>query len=604
MMRFLVSIYLFCCLTVPAWALQNQLRDHASPYLAMHADDPVAWQDWGEAALAKARKEDKLLFVSSGYFSCHWCHVMQKESYQNPAIAQWLNEHYIPVKIDRELHPALDEYLIDYMERTQGHAGWPLNVFLTPEGYPLIGATYMPTQQFSQLLSKLSETWQAQRSKTRNIARRALLEVLAQKAIPIAEPIPHDELRSRLIEQALSVSDAMEGGFGQENKFPMSPQLLAILEVRGEKPNEALDSWLQTTLDQMARQGLRDQLAGGFYRYTVDPSWHIPHYEKMLYTQAQLARIYLLAGKRYQRKDYLAVARDTLGFTLRDMQGKQGALIASFSAIDGTGIEGGTYLWQTEELRKLLTEEEYALAAPYWNLQGTPPTEGGYLPRLGETAASLAQKMKLDVQEVEQRLQSIRAKLLAARVANRTLPADNKELAAWNGLMISALVLAAKQLDEPKYLKAAQQIRDSIRAKLWQGNGDLWRARHAGQAVGVTSLADYAYLAEGMHHLAAFTKGTDDIAWRDELIQQAWQRFFVERGWLDTEQALIPGMGEKAAQADGALLSPAGVLLRISLKQEALQDKVKIALALSRFHAQQEPFWYPGHLLALLEGNP
>jgi len=592
---------LWALLLAPAFALENQLRDHPSPYLAMHGDDPVAWQDWGEAALAQAREQDKLVFVSSGYFSCHWCHVMQRESYKNPQIAALLNEHFIPVKLDRELHPALDAYLIDYLERTQGQAGWPLNIFLTPEGYPLIGATYVPPDRFEQLLEKLNATWENERSRTRNLARRALLQVIANKAQGGFEPMPLGELRLSFLRQALSIGDPMEGGFGDQNKFPMSPQLLAMLELRGEQASPALDTLLQVTLDQMASQGLRDQLGGGFYRYTVDPSWHVPHFEKMLYTQAQLARVYLLAGRLYQRDDYLAVARDTLDFALREMRGQDGLLIASFSAVDEQGEEGGPYLWHEQQLLEVLGAEDARLAQRHWSMQGPPTLESGHLPRQGESVEQLAAGAEMTAPEMRQRLADIRGRLLQAR-AKRDLPADTKELAGWNGLMIGALAIAAQQLQEPRYADAALSLAKNLRERLWQG-GELWRARAGDKPVGAASLQDYGFVAEGLARLLQVRDDAQLRAWQRQLLGSAWQRFFSDAGWRVSEQSLIPGMGDKPAEGDGALLAPSAMLMRASLgsADPAIAGQLGKALALSRRPVQEEPFWHASHLLVLRE---
>jgi len=584
----------------PTQAMQNQLADHASPYLAMHGDDPVAWQDWGEDALKLAREQDKLLFISSGYFSCHWCHVMQRESYKNPQIAALLNEYFVPVKLDRELHPALDAYLIDYLERTQGHAGWPLNIFLTPEGYPLIGATYLPVERFSTLLRRLNKTWIDKRAKTRNLARRALLQVIAKKTHGQAAPIPAAELRQRLILEALALGDAMEGGFGEQNKFPMAPQLLAMLRLRGNTPFEPLDSFLQVTLDQMAQQGLRDHLAGGFFRYTVDPSWQVPHFEKMLYTQAQLARVYLLAGTLYGREDYLGIARETLDFMLREMRGQNGALIASFSAVDEQGEEGGPYLWHPQDLDILLGTEDAGLVRRHWAMLGPPPLEGGYLPRRGESAVELAASLQQQAAQTWIHLQELKSRLLQER-KQRGLPADTKELAAWNGLAIGALALAAKVLDEPAYGEAAGELAHALRSRLWR-DGVLWRARSGDEPVGATSLADYAFLAEGLHLLSQSRPDESLIAWRDELVAAAWERFFSDQGWQASERHLIPGMGATAAEGDGALRSASAVLMALTqvLGQKQFQERLNSAISMSRDSVQAEPFWHASYVPVLM----
>ena len=593
MLRFLVILLL----AAPAWAMQNQLKDHASPYLAMHADDPVAWQDWGENALRLAREQDKLLFISSGYFSCHWCHVMQRESYKNPQIAALLNEHFIPVKLDRELHPALDAYLIAYLERTQGQAGWPLNIFLTPEGYPLIGATYLPVDRFTTLLQRLNQTWVDKRDNTRNLARRALLQVIARKVQADVDVLPAIELNQRFVSQALSLGDIMEGGFGDQNKFPMAPQLLALLALRGNTPFEPLDSFLQLTLDQMAQQGLRDHLAGGFYRYTVDPSWQVPHFEKMLYTQAQLARVYLLAGKNYARDDYLQIARETLDFALRDMRGKQGGLIASFSAVDEHGEEGGPYLWHPDDLQVLMGSEDAALVRRYWAMLGPPPFDGGYLPRQGETVEQLAASRKQEPQQLWIYLQELKQKLLDAR-SQRRLPADTKELAGWNGLMIGSLALGALNLDDAKYGEAAVDLARNMRSRLWR-DGRLWRARSGDTPVGETSLSDYAYLAEGLHLLLQWRPDPELAVWRDELVSKAWDTFFSPQGWTLTRKHLIPGMGAKPVETDGALRSAPAVLMAVThvLGRDEFKERLQHAVKMSTADTQEEPFWHATHML-------
>ena len=269
--------------------LTNRLAGHPSPYLAMHGKDPVHWQDWGPEVLRLAQAENKLVFISSGYFACHWCHVMQRESYHDPAIAELLNRHFIAVKLDRELHPALDAHLIAFVERTQGNAGWPLNVFLTPAGNPLVGLTYAPPAKFRELLQRLAETWTKEAAALKDVARRAAAELGAQAASPAVSP-DLGALRIQLSAQALQLGDELQGGFGRQSRFPMIPQLLALLELLEIQPDARLRSLLQLTLDQMAGQGLRDHLGGGFFRYTVDPGWQIPHYEKMLYTNAMMVR--------------------------------------------------------------------------------------------------------------------------------------------------------------------------------------------------------------------------------------------------------------------------------------------------------------------------
>ena len=246
-------------------ALTNQLGEHPSPYLALHGKDPVQWQSWGGQVLEKARAEDKLIFISSGYFACHWCHVMQQESYRDPAVAALLNKHFIPVKVDRELQPALDAHLIDFVQRTRGQAGWPLNVFLTPEGYPIFGLTYAPKASFLQLLGRLEQIWTARREELKTTARQASLAVegSGKPAVKSANPIDRPAMEKALFSMALNLGDDMEGGFGHQNRFPMSPQWTVLLERVSSTQDDHLRALIELTLDQMANQGMRDHIEGG-----------------------------------------------------------------------------------------------------------------------------------------------------------------------------------------------------------------------------------------------------------------------------------------------------------------------------------------------------
>jgi uncharacterized protein YyaL (SSP411 family) len=588
-------------LVSPVLAMQNQLRDHASPYLAMHGEDPVAWQDWGPEAIELARAQGKLLLVSSGYFSCHWCHVMQRESYRNEKIAALLNAHFVPVKLDRELHGALDAYLIDFIRETQGQAGWPLNVFLTPEGYPLIGTTYLPPDRFQDLLLRLNSTWQDERGKLRSLARRTALQLMLNEVQAGVEPLESDALRDVLLRQAVTVADAMEGGFGNQNRFPMAPQLLALIELQAAAPHPELAEFLTLTLDKMADEGLRDQLAGGFFRYTIDPSWQVPHFEKMLYTQALLAEVYLHASRLFGREDYAAVARDTLNFVIREMAAPQGrGYVASFSAVDGEGEEGGVYLWSIDELHALLGEEDTALARRYWRMQDLPALDGGHLPRRGESAERVAELTGQTAEVVNARIGEIRAKLLTER-GKRVLPVDHKALAGWNGLMLAAMARAAAEWQDPRLRAAAAGLRDYLRDRLWDGQ-QLRRALAEGREVGKASLEDYAYVAYGMAQYAKLSGDPVDRTFVAALINLAWQRYYGPDGWRRDDRPLIPGVGAEPAMSEGALPAPSGVLIRLALQSDdpALVVKARAAAELGRQQAQQEPFWYSGHHAALL----
>jgi len=590
--------FLFYTSILSASALKNQLAGHASPYLAMHGDDPVAWQDWSDDVLVQAKQQGKMIFISSGYFACHWCHVMQKESYKNKEIAAILNTQFIPVKVDRELLPALDQHLIDFVQRTQGSAGWPLNVFLTPEGYPLVGMTYVTTISFKKVLTGLAALWEKDTVKPRDLARRALLKMSFEKEqanSTVSESFSSNRLNQKLIENTYRIADEFMGGFGQQSRFPMAPQLKVLLLKQAAEPDDRLKTFLRLTLDQMADIGLRDHLAGGFYRYTVDPQWLEPHYEKMLYTQAQLIEIYLLAADVLDRPDYRKVVIDTLEFVLHTMQGQQGAYIASFSAVDDKGIEGGYYLWPEEELVNVLNEEELKLARPYWILEGDHDIDEGYLPKRGVAISLIAKKENLTELEVLNSLNQSRHKLMQAR-SKRILPVDDKELAGWNGLLLMAFSKTAMRLNDQRYTEKAQALKNILFNQLWDGK-EIFRAKSKGEFVGSAALSDYAYMAYGLSEWIKLAGTDSDKEMFEAIIATAWQRFYLGKGWQQSDQALLPGMSIDAAEADGALPSAVALLIKLSLdskdpKIKALAEKAKEQ---TKVTIEETPFWYASH---------
>ena len=514
-----------------------------------------------------------------------------------------------PVKVDRELQPALDAHLIDFVQRTRGSAGWPLNVFLTPEGYPLLGMTYERQAPFTELLEKLHSAWGKESDKLKGMALRASEQMAGSRtpAAPEQSEDP-DRLRERLIASALKLGDDLEGGFGRQNRFPMAPQLSVLLDSLQAQPNPELRAFLELTLDQMATQGLRDQLAGGFFRYTVDQGWQIPHFEKMLYTQAQLILLYIKAAGVLQRPEYLAVARDTVEFVIREMGGSDGAYMASFSAVDAAGEEGGNYLWQEKELAALLTPEELTLARKRWRLEGTAIHEGGYLPILHMRLSELAAESGQSPEALRQSLDAIRVKLLKAR-AQRELPKDGKQIAAWNGLMLWALAEAAARFDEPGYRAAAQRLRDYLVNTLWDGNR-LLRARSPRGPLGKAALEDYVYLARGLSALDGLRAQPQDRQLILRLIQQAWKRFYDQQGWRGSDDALLPGQAVETAVPDGPMPSPIALLIELSLRYadqaEVLDLKglAQKALRQSSATASGQPFWYATQVQALIAAAP
>jgi uncharacterized protein YyaL (SSP411 family) len=596
----------FAFLQLPAYAA-NALADNPSPYLAMHGQDPVDWRPWGPAALAEARREDRPLFISSGYFACHWCHVMQRESYQNPRIAARINRDFVPVKLDRELHPALDAYLIGFVERTTGQAGWPLNVFLTPEGYPLLGLTYAPPEQFAALLQRVSGVWSEQREELGDLARRAARERAGEARPPASREIAAlaaAELAERLKRQALLNADELAGGFGRQTRFPMAPNLSALLELQARVPDKDLEDFLRLTLDAMSRKGLRDHLGGGFYRYTVDPAWQTPHFEKMLYTQALLVPLYLRAADVLAAPAYREVARDTLEFLLDAMSGRDGAYIASLSAVDEAGVEGGYYLWRPEELTNLLDLDERRVLALVWGVEGPPADDGGYLPMAARTPEQAAVDLALSPGDGARLMASARSKLLAAR-AGRSLPRDGKQLAGWNGLVLSALAAARRVFDDDAYSAAGASLRDYLRGHLWDGHR-LHRAVSDRGWEGEATLEDYAFVASGLRDWGLVSGSEKDLALARRLARLAWDHFYEDGGWRLSADPLLPEIPAETAFADSPLPSPAAALIALSLElsDSGLEAKARQALDRGLPAIASSPFVFAGHALLSIEYPP
>jgi len=607
-MKLLITFFLILLsFNVHAGSLKNTLQQHASPYLAMHGSDPVAWQQWNKEMVARARKEGKLIYVSSGYFSCHWCHVMQRESYKNKTVANILNSSFIPVKVDREINSALDSHLIDFVERTQGRAGWPLNVFITPDGYPLVGMTYLPANNFIEVLKNIETRWKKERPLLERMAKGATMELsfgTKAKSNKLENKLGQKYIK-RFLKQAAIMSDDMAGGFGQQNKFPSFPQLDVMLEAYENNPDKDLKQFLLLTLNKMSSQGLNDQLGGGFFRYAVDPNWQIPHFEKMLYDNALLASLYLDAARVFNNKKFSKVAKDTLDFMINVFRTKSGAYIASLSAIDNEGIEGGYYLWQRDELKKLLNKSELKVVELIWQLEGPEDIEGGHHLVEIMNAKDAAEMLKISAKKANSDFNSAKKKMIMVR-NKRNVPRDDKLLAAWNGLALTAFSKAAKQFKSERYAKAAKDIKNYIYKNLWIKK-KLVRAIKDKHVLGEAGLEDYAYVAQGLSYWLEYSYNKKDKQWLENIIAQAWDRFHNKQGWLLAENSLLKyGEGEEII-SDGVLPSASAILLSVSLKEAvkykdiSLKKKIINALKVGHSNVEGQPFWYASQISVLSE---
>ncbi|MCK5897132.1 MAG: thioredoxin domain-containing protein, partial [Cocleimonas sp.] len=492
MKPFVYYLFFFVAFLLSSTSYANDLKNNASPYLALHGNDPVHWMKWSKATLDKAKKENKIILVSVGYFSCHWCHVMQRESYQSKTIATLLNKNFIAVKVDRELNPVLDKRLIEFVQITTGSAGWPLNVFLTPEAYPLVGATYMPHDNFVTVLTRLQKRWKKEAqtlsdmAKNRNETLTNMLET--QERTSSNKSISN--AASHLQQVIMKNADTLQGGFSNR-KFPSTPQLSALLAISRQTKNTEIDEFLKLTLNQMARKGLHDDIGGGFYRYTVDPAWETPHFEKMLYTNALMPLLYLEAAERYNNPEYRQVALETLHFVIESMKGKGNAYISSLSAVDDNNEEGGFYLWSRDQLAKILNKTELALAYRVWNLNRVNELPTGNLPRRDDALEDIANALDTPLQLFTKQIDSLRHKLKTYRNKNRGLPRDTKLLASQNGMLLGAF---AKGVSYDQSLYNYGDRLSHFLQRLW--NGTTLRRSAADATAG--TLDDYATVAWGL----------------------------------------------------------------------------------------------------------
>lgn len=578
--------------SVAGWAATNQLANHPSPYLALHGQDPVAWQEWNADTIARAKRENKLLFVSVGYFACHWCHVMQRESYKNPQIAALLNRDFIPVKVDRELNSGLDDGLQNFAARLIGASGWPLNAFVTPEGYPAYVLLYAPPDDFRKLLTQLSARWASDKPGIRRLAVQAMQPTASK---PVSAPLTAERTArawQHFVTSVWQEADTLHGGFGQVNKFPMAPQLHALLDRQAQQPDARLAEFLRLTFDQMAARGMRDHIGGGFFRYTVDPGWDTPHFEKMLYDNAHLASLYLRAATILKQPRYRDVARSTLDFMQDELQDPGGGFYSSTSAVDDAGREGATYLWDPDELKKRLSPNAFAAAKRVWKLDAARSFDEGYLP--AEFRPPTAD---------ERRLLAEAARILKPVRRARSLPKDDKLNAGLNGLALSAFSQAIT-LDK-RYRPRADRLQQFLLTGLAQNNR-LMKSRARGKALPDAELEDYAYVVQGLLDHADATGNVQSRARARQLAWAAWKMFWTDKGWRHEAQPLLATLQPEPGLADGALYSPSDLLILASLRFEdgGLRQQALNAARWRLPGMEQDPYTYPTRVRILSATQP
>ncbi|MEI7998510.1 MAG: thioredoxin domain-containing protein [Candidatus Omnitrophota bacterium] len=495
----------------------NHLDGQKSPYLLQHVDNPVVWYPWGQEAFHKAQSEGKPIVLSIGYSTCHWCHVMAHESFENLEIAEFMNEHFVAIKVDREERPDLDQIYMNATQAMTGQGGWPLTVFLTSEGKPFYGGTYFPpfakwgSPGFMDLLRTISQAWKDRRDEILSSGEQItqLLRQQAQRFTNVTT-MPDQTLLESAYQNIASQFDHRNGGFGQSPKFPMGHYLSFLLRYYHRTQERKALEMVEATLTAIAQGGIYDHLAGGFHRYSTDAHWHVPHFEKMLYDQALLVRAYLECYQLTGNLKYATVARETLDYVLRDMQQPQGGFYCAQDAdsltADGTHkSEGAFYVWSHEEISQVLTEQEavifnYAYGVePQGNVKSDPNGEfiGKNILYQAHSIDITAVHFKIDIAEVKELLDRARLKLLEYRT-HRSFPhLDDKVLTDWNGLMLGVFSFAGVVLDETHYMVAATAAADFIIGHL-KNEGRLLHRWREGQAEILGTLEDYAFLISGL----------------------------------------------------------------------------------------------------------
>jgi uncharacterized protein YyaL (SSP411 family) len=522
----------------------NRLAGETSPYLLQHAHNPVDWFPWGPDALARARLLDRPIFLSIGYAACHWCHVMERESFEDEPTAAYLNSRFIAIKVDREERPDLDQVYMGAVQAMTGGGGWPMSVFLTPEGRPFYGGTYFPKApshglpSFRQVLEGIDRAWREQRGELEEAGAR-LVGQLAAQARNAAGPAPQPDLLDTavtLIEQSF---DARNGGWGGAPKFPQ-PMTIEFLLRRAAAGDRRALPLARRTLDRMADGGIHDQLGGGFHRYATDAIWLVPHFEQMLYDNAQLARVYLHAWALTGDERYCEVATGTLTYILRRLTTHDGAFAASEDA-DTAGEEGATFTWRPEEIREALSDDATLFLDAYGVTERGNWEGVSILSRVVPTP-ELAKRHGIAPAEVDRRLRDGRTKLLVRRDGRPQPARDDKALASWNGLAIAALADGARLLAlagveglAARYRNAATRAAGAILGGLLAEDGRLGRSWKDGRATGQGVLEDYANLADG---LLALYEATFDERWFTKaraLADVILERFVdPEGGFFDT----------------------------------------------------------------------
>ncbi|MFW6052026.1 MAG: thioredoxin domain-containing protein [Myxococcota bacterium] len=509
----------------------NRLAREVSPYLRQHAHNPVDWHPWGEEALEEARQRDKPILLSIGYSACHWCHVMERESFEDEGIAALMNDLFVNIKVDREERPDLDQIYQMVVQLMGRSGGWPLTVFLTPELKPFFGGTYFPPRErygmpgFPQVLQAVAQAYRDRRSEVERSAGE-LTDAIAKVTSPMGDPgDPPPDVLAQAAKRLLLHADRDHGGFGDAPKFPSSMGIDVLLRAWRRHGDEEALAHVRRSLDGMRAGGIYDQLGGGFHRYAVDAHWGVPHFEKMLYDNALLVRLYVDAWRATGEARYADTARETLAYVAREMRSAEGGFYSAQDA-DSEGEEGKFFVWYPEQLREVLDPEEAEAAALRFGVAPGGNFEGGAtVLHASRPLHAVAAQLGRDEAEVASLLDSARRKLFEAREQRVRPFRDEKVIASWNGLMIGAFAEAGAALGDEEHLRMAREGLAFVRSTLWQ-EGGLRRIHKDGESKGRAFLGDYADVAGAALDVHEATLDPEALQFAKELVAAAIDRFW------------------------------------------------------------------------------
>lgn len=492
----------------------NRLKDEKSPYLLQHADNPVDWYPWGDEAFEKAKKEDKPIFLSIGYSTCHWCHVMEHESFEDEDVAKLMNDAFVSIKVDREERPDIDNiYMTVCQMLSKGGCGWPLNIIVTPDKKPFFAATYIPKESrygragMIEIIPKIKHIWENQRTevlKSADTITSSLMKATDSSNLSSGKELDQSTLVTAF-NQLSNNYDSTNGGFGRAPKFPIPHNLLFLLRYWNRSGDEEALKMVEKTLEEMRFGGIYDQVGFGFHRYSTDPEWLVPHFEKMLYDQGLISMVYTEAYQATGKKEYKNTAEEIFTYVLRDMTSPEGAFYSAEDA-DSEGVEGKFYLWKEEEIREHLDKEDADLFITVYNVEkngnfndeSSGGKTGSNIPHLKMPLSEIASSFNTSQEKLEERLDKSRKKLFEIREKRIHPYKDDKILTDWNGLMIASLAKASRVLDQKKYAEAAKKSADFFISNMMDKDGNLLHRYRDGDAGIQANIDDYAFFIWGL----------------------------------------------------------------------------------------------------------